>query len=255
LISVLCTIVHTILTLALDISSSDGAFASIAHNGEMTHPERAVMTQSQSAPSVPNLARENAAPADPAFVAKLQQVANLANENCDRATALAHTLSGQLREAQSRINQLELEADGLVERLRADVETVVAKLQSDANARVEWTKREAAARIARGEAEAESRVRHLQGELAQAQQLTDQAKAETRIAHDRIAHVETEANERLSRAWAEIEDRFIRLKADLAQAELRAERAEQLLVLIRREIEDNLMPRSQPRTSGSPEAN
>jgi hypothetical protein len=133
----LCTIVHTILTLALDISSSEGAFATIAHNGEMTHPERAVMTQSQSAPSVPNLARENAPPADPAFVAKLQQAANLANENCDRA----------------------------------------------------------------------------------------------------------------------IEDRFIRLKADLAQAELRAERAEQLLVLIRREIEDNLMPRSQPCTSGSPEAN
>jgi hypothetical protein len=73
----------------LDISSSDGAFATIAHNGEMTHPERAVMTQNQSAPSVPNLARENAAPADPAFVAKLQQAANLANENCDRATALA----------------------------------------------------------------------------------------------------------------------------------------------------------------------
>ena len=120
--------------------------------------------------------------------------------------------------------------------------TVVAKLQSDANARVEWTKREAAARVARGEAEAESRVRHLQGELAQAQQLTDQAKAETRIAHERIARVETEANERLSRAWAEIEDRFIRLKADLAQAEGRAERAEQLLVLIRREIENNLMP-------------
>jgi hypothetical protein len=44
----------------------------------------------------------------------------------------------------------------------------------------------------------------LQGELAQAQQLTDQAKAETRIAHDRIARAETEANERLSRAWAEI---------------------------------------------------
>src|SRR6202048_1212413 len=109
LISVLCTIVHTILTLTLDISSSDGAFATIAHNGEMTHPERAVMTQSQSAPSVPNLARENAAPADPAFVAKLQQAANLANENCDRATALAHMLSGQLREAQSRINQLELD--------------------------------------------------------------------------------------------------------------------------------------------------
>ena len=137
LISVLCTIVHTILTLALDISSSDGASATTAHNGEMTHPERAVMTQSQSAPSVPNLARENAAPADPAFVAKLQQAANLANENCDRATALAHTLSGQLREAQSRINQLELDADGLVEGLRAEVETVVGKLREASKPLVE----------------------------------------------------------------------------------------------------------------------
>jgi hypothetical protein len=88
------------------------------------------------------------------------------------------------------------------------------------------------------EAEAESRVRHLQGELAQAQQLTDRAKAEARIAHDGIARAEIEANERFSRAWVEIEDRVIRLKADLAQAELRADRAEQWLVLIRREIED-----------------
>lgn len=103
-------------------------------------------------------------------------------------------------------------------------------------------KREADACIARVEAQTESRVRHLQGELAQAQQLTDQAKAETRIAHDCIARAETEANERLSCAWAEIEDRVIRLKADLAQAELRADRAEQWLVLIRREIEANLMP-------------
>jgi F0F1-type ATP synthase membrane subunit b/b' len=197
----------------------------------MAHPERAVMTQSQSTPSVPNLAWDNAAPADPAFVAKLQQAANLANENCDRATALAHTLSAQLREAQSRINQLELEADGLVDRLMAEVETAVGKLQSDANARVERMKREADARIARVEAEAESRVRHLQGEFAHAQQLTDRAKAEARIAHDGIARAETEANERLSRAWAEIEDRVIRLKADLAQAELRADRAEQWLVL------------------------
>jgi hypothetical protein len=82
----------------------------------------------------------------------------------------------------------------------------------------------------------------LEGELAQAKKLTDQAKADARIAHDRIVHAETEANERLSRVWAEIEDWVIRLKADLAQAELRADRAEQWLALIRREIEDNLMP-------------
>jgi predicted nucleic acid-binding Zn-ribbon protein len=186
------------------------------------------------------LARENTAAVDPALVAKLQQAANLANENCDRATALAHTLSAELREAYFRINQLE--ADGLVERLRAEAETAVAKLQSDANARVELTRREADARIVLVDAEAESRVRHLQGELAQAQQLADRAKGEAQIAHDRIVRAETEANERLSRAWAEIEDQVIRLKADLAQAELRAERAEQWLVLVRREIEDNLIP-------------
>jgi hypothetical protein len=58
----------------------------------------------------------------------------------------------------------------------------------------------------------------------------------------RTARAETEANERVRRARAEIEDRFIGLKADLAQAELRADRAEQWLVLIRREIEDHLMP-------------
>jgi hypothetical protein len=107
----------------------------------------------------------------------------------------------------------------LVEGLRAEVETVVAKLQSDANARVERTKREAAARIARVEAEAESRVRHFQGELAQAQQLTDQAKAETRIAHDRIARVETEANERSlfsSLFFFDPPNRFVQIPQDLS---------------------------------------
>ena len=74
----------------------------------------AVMTQTQPAPSVHNSASENADPADNPVVARLQQAVNLANENCDRATALAHTLSAQLRDAQSRINQLELETDRLV---------------------------------------------------------------------------------------------------------------------------------------------
>jgi arginine utilization protein RocB len=152
---------------------------------------------------------------------------------------------------QCAVNQLELEADRLVEPLRAEAETAIAKLQSDASARVELTRRDAEARIARMEADAESRVLQLQDELAQAKQLTDQAKAEARIAHDRIARGQIEANERLSRAWAEIEDRVMRLKADLAQAELRADPAEQWLVLIRREIEANLMP-SFAATSGSP---
>jgi hypothetical protein len=129
---------------------------------------------------------------------------------------------------QCAVNQLELEleADRLVEPLRAEAETAIAKLQSDASARVELTRRDAEARIARMEADAESRVLQLQDELAQAKQLPNQARAEPRIAHDRIARAQIEANERLSRAWAEIEYRVMRLKADLAQAELRADRAE-----------------------------
>jgi hypothetical protein len=200
------------------------------------------MSEPQSVPLRKEFRCGDSDPTDPAFVANLQQSANLANENCDRALALAHKLSTQLREAQDRINQLELEADGLLDRLRAEAETAVAKLQSNADARVERTKREVDERIARVEAEAESRVRHLQAELAQAQQLTDRANADAQLAQERIARAETEANERLRRAWAEIEDRFIRLKADLAQAELRADHAEQWLVVIRREIEDHLMP-------------
>jgi hypothetical protein len=98
------------------------------------------MSQSQSAPSVPNSAHEDSTPVDPTFVAKLQQAARLANENCDRATVLAHTLSAQLREAQSRINQLEAQVDELASRLWAEAEIALAKLQTDADARVEGTK-------------------------------------------------------------------------------------------------------------------
>ena len=101
---------------------------------------------------------------------------------------------------QCAVNQLELEleADRLVEPLRAEAETAIAKLQSDASARVELTRRDAEARIARMEADAESCVLQLQDELAQAKQLPNQARAEARIAHDRIARAQIEANERLS---------------------------------------------------------
>jgi hypothetical protein len=64
-------------------------------------------------------------PADPAFVANLQDSADLANENCDRAVALAHKLSAQLREAQDRINQLEREADGLCDQFLAEAKAVI----------------------------------------------------------------------------------------------------------------------------------
>ena len=200
------------------------------------------MSETHPAPSVHNLAHEDAGPSDPILAAKLQRAAHLANENCDRATALAHKLSAQLHQAQSRINELELEADGRAGRLWAEAETAVAKLHSEANARIERTKQEADERIARVEAQAHSRIRHLQDELTLAQQLTDRAKKDEQIANDRIARIETEGEERLSRTWAEFEDRFIRLKADLAQANLRADRAEHWLALIRREIEDHLMP-------------
>src|SRR5262245_59898935 len=46
-----------------------------------------------------------------AIVAKIQRAADLSNENCDRAMALAHKLSMQLRAAEDRINQLEAEVE------------------------------------------------------------------------------------------------------------------------------------------------
>jgi chromosome segregation ATPase len=210
----------------------------------------AVMSERQSATLVRRFAHEDSNPAHPAFAEKLQQAANLANENCDRATALAHTLSAQLREAQNRINQLEFEADGLVDRLRAEAKTAVAKLQSEADARVDRTNRQADERIARQEAEAKNLANRLQGELAQAKQRAERVKAEAdaRIermkteADERVARVQAEVDERLGHARAEIEGQFSRLEADVAQARQRADRAEQWLVRIRREIEDHLMP-------------
>jgi hypothetical protein len=205
------------------------------------------MGERQSAASVRNFVHEGSNQANLALAEKLQQATNLANENCDRATALAHTLSAQLREAQNRINQLELEADGL-NRLRAEARTAVAKLQSEADARIDRTNRHADERTARQETEAKNLVSRLQGELAQAKQRAERVQAEFDARIERIkieadkrvarAQAQAEANERLS----EIEGQFSRLEADLAQARQRADHAEQWLVRIQREIKGRLMP-------------
>src|SRR3954451_24508398 len=92
-------------------------------------------------------AREDFDPADPAFAAKAQQAVAMANENCDRAMGLAHKLSAELRAAHDRINQLELEADGLVDRLRADAKAAILKFQSESDLRVDRAKRDADERV------------------------------------------------------------------------------------------------------------
>jgi hypothetical protein len=46
-----------------------------------------------------------------AIIAKIQGAADRSNENCDRAMKLAHKLSMQLRAAEERINQLEVEIE------------------------------------------------------------------------------------------------------------------------------------------------
>ena len=57
-----------------------------------------------------------------AIIAKIQKVAYLSNENCDRAMKLAHKLSMQLRAAEDRINQLEAEVELLRDRaVRAEL--------------------------------------------------------------------------------------------------------------------------------------
>jgi F0F1-type ATP synthase membrane subunit b/b' len=188
-------------------------------------------------------------PADP-IVANLQQSAKLANENCDRAVALNQTLSVQLREAQDRINQLEREADELGEQLLVEARAIIQDVQSNADAAVNRTSREADERIARLKAEAENQIRRLQSELAQATGGTDQVQGEAnkrikcaKMEMDaRVASVETDAKKRIDVIRRETEDKILRLEADLTQAKTRADHAEQWVMIIRRQIEEHLMP-------------
>jgi chromosome segregation ATPase len=204
----------------------------------------------QSVASGQEFGSRNPNPADPDLIANLQQSANLANENCDRAVALAHTLSAQLREAEDRINQLEREADRHFDQLVAEAKAAIQAVQFKADARVKQTVREADERNARLKAEAQNEIGHLQNELAEATLGIDQVKAEAdkRIqgfnieAAARFAGLEAEAKNRTDFMRRENEDKVIHLEAALTDAKKRADRAEQWLVLIRREIEDRLMP-------------
>jgi chromosome segregation ATPase len=137
-------------------------------------------------------AREESDLADPGFIAKLQDAASLANDNCDRAMTLAHRLSVQLREAEERIQELERGKARFVDQLRADADAALASLKYEADARVDRAIRE--------------------------------------------------ADERIMRVQAETESRINQMRSELARANMRAERAEQWLVRIRREIENQLMP-------------
>jgi hypothetical protein len=132
--------------------------------------------------------------ADP-VVADLQQSANLANENCDRAVALAQILSAQLREAQDRINQLEHEAEGLGEQLLAEAKAIIQEVRSNADARVNRTIREADERMNGLKAEAQNEIGRLKNELAQATRGIDQVKDE---AGTRIESVKMEADARIN---------------------------------------------------------
>ena len=201
-------------------------------------------------------------PADP-IVADLQQSAKLANENCDRALALNQTLSAQLREAQDRINQLEREANEFGEQLLVEARAIIQEVQSNADARVKRTIREADERIDRLEAEAQNQISRLQNELARATGGTDRVKAEAgkhiesvkMEADARVDAVETEAKKRIDVIRRENEDKVLRLQADLTHAKNRADGAEQWLMLIRREIEEHLIPamRDGPKPTSSVE--
>jgi gas vesicle protein len=170
----------------------------------------------------------------------LQQPAHPANRHkkCDMAVALAHNLSDQLGEAHNRITALEDEADGLLDRLLAELQTAIET--ADADAGVDRTIREADERIARLQAEL----------LARAKRDIEQVKAEADIhierikieAEARVAAAQREAKKRFELMQGENEEKILRLEADLVEANNRAERAEQWLILIRREIDDNFIP-------------
>jgi len=179
------------------------------------------MSAPQSDRSGLTSAPENDHPANVTLLAKLQQTATLANENCDRATALVRTLSAELRDAQQRIRDLEREAKG-----RLETEATLAQLQAEFDA------------------EAENHLTRLQTELAEARQRA--AEASGRVAQieteadERVARAEAEADERIARAVAETEGVFARLKREAAEAQQRAERAEAEAERIRREADEHV---------------
>ena len=79
--------------------------------------------------------QQSSNPADEAgqaVIAQIRKAAELANENCDRAMALAHKLAMQLRAAEDRITQLEAEvavfrerttrAEGWLQTIHSEIE-------------------------------------------------------------------------------------------------------------------------------------
>lgn len=234
------------------------------------------MSAPQSARLGLRSAPENAHPADATLLAKLQQTATLANENCDRATALVRTLSAELRDAQQRIRDLEREAMGrlktevtfaqLQAEFDAEAENHLTRLQAEltqawqrateASGRVAQIKKEADERVARVEAEADERIARagaetegviarLKRESAEAQQRAERAEAEVerirREADEHVRRVESDAKKSLEQLRAGARDEVSRLRFELAEAEDRAKRAEQRVARIRQEVESSLM--------------
>jgi chromosome segregation ATPase len=72
-----------------------------------------------------------------AVIAQIRKAAELANENCDRAMALAHKLAMQLRAAEDRMTQLEAEvalfrdratrAEGWLQTIHSEIEQIEFK--------------------------------------------------------------------------------------------------------------------------------
>ena len=224
----------------------------------------------------------------PRFFAKLQQTATLANENCDRATALVRTLSAELRDAQQRIRDLEREAKGRLEteaalaqlqaEFDAEAENHLTRLQTElaearqraaeASGRVAQIEKEADERVRRAEAEADERIRRagveseavfarLKREAAEARQRAERTEAEAdqvrRQADEQIRLVESDAATSLEQLRAGARDEVSRLRFELAEAEDRAKRAEQWVARIRQEVEGRVLPAFARLRSGTSE--
>jgi vacuolar-type H+-ATPase subunit E/Vma4 len=172
------------------------------------------------------------------------------SDDSDPADPVIETLSARLREAQDRINQLEREANGIGDQLLAEAKAIIQEVRCNADARVNQTIREADERSERLKAEAQNEIARLQDDLAQAtcgiKQVQDEADRRIQSvkmeADARVDAVETEAKKSLDVIRRENQDKVLRLEADLREAKNRADNADQWIMLVRREIEDHLMP-------------
>jgi hypothetical protein len=189
------------------------------------------------------------------FLAEAKAIIREVRSNADARVSRA------VREADERVDRLKIEAQNQIGRLKNELAQATRgmdQLNDESNMRIESIKKDADGRVQTVETEAKKRINVIERENEEkVLRLTGEAKmcieSIKKEADARVETVEAEAKQRVDVMQRENEDKVSRLEADLTEARGCADRAEQCLMVIRREIEEHLMPamRDGPKATNS----